>query len=164
MKPSQKITPYLWFDGRAEEAARFYTSTFEDGKIISISRHDEASAEAAGQTADSALVVEFELFGQRFAALNGGPQYRFTPAISFFVSCENQDEIDRYWYRLSAVPEEEQCGWLVDKYGLSWQIVPSILPELLADPDPKKTANVMQAMLAMKKIDIKSLEQAHERD
>jgi len=140
----QKITPFLWFDGQAEAAARFYTSIFKDAKIESI----------------SPMTATFRLAGQKFMALNGGPQFKFTEAISFFVSCKTQPEIDYYWKRLSAGGSQGRCGWLKDKFGVSWQIVPPILGELLGDDDEQKSQRVMQAMFKMNKLDIKKLKAA----
>lgn len=151
-----KITPFLWFDHQAEEAVAFYTSIFKNSKIGSISRYGDAGPRPAG----SVMVVEFELDGQKFAALNGGPEYRFNPAISFYVSCESQSEVDYYWEKLTEGGTEVQCGWLTDKYGISWQIVPTILGQLLSDPDPEKAARVTQAMLQMVKLDIAELKRA----
>ena len=159
----QKITPFLWFDNQAEEAAKFYTTLFKNSKILSTTRYDEAGAKAAGRPAGSAMTVEFEIEGQKFIALNGGPVFKFTEAISFAVSCETQEEVDALWEKLSAHPESEQCGWLKDKYGLSWQVVPTALGEMLGDRDPEKAGRVMQTMLQMKKIDIKKLQQAYEQ-
>src|ERR671919_2776751 len=159
----QKITPFLWFHDQAEEAVKFYTSIFKNSKVGRILRYDENAAEAAGGTVGSVLTIEFELEGQKFVALNGGPQFKFTEAISFVVNCQTQEEVDEYWKKLSEEGQEVQCGWLKDKYGLSWQIVPTILSEMLNDPDPKKAERVMQAMLQMKKIDIKALKQAYEQ-
>jgi predicted 3-demethylubiquinone-9 3-methyltransferase (glyoxalase superfamily) len=150
----QKISPFLWFDSQAEEAANFYTSIFKNSKVGHISRYDEASAKASGRPEGSALTVSFQLEGQDFVALNGGPIFKFSEAISFSVGCEDQTEIDYYWGKLSADPEAEQCGWLKDKYGLSWQIVPNNMGELIKSPE------AMAAMLKMKKIDIKALEEA----
>lgn len=158
----QKITPFLWFDKEAEEAVSFYISVFGDGKILSTSRYDENSSKASGMPVGTAMVVEFELFGQKFSAINGGPVFTFTEAISFMVSCDNQEEVDKYWTVLSAHPESEQCGWLKDKFGLSWQIVPKQLGELMSDPDAKKASATTQAMLQMKKIDIAKLQAAHD--
>lgn len=155
----QKITPFLWFDDNAEEAASFYTSIFPDSKIVSISRYGEAGPGPAG----TAMTVTFRLAGQEFIALNGGPQFRFTEAISFSVNCETQKEVDELWEKLSEGGEEGQCGWLKDKYGLSWQINPTALAEMLNDPDPVKAQNVMAAMLQMGKIDIERLKQAREQ-
>ena len=157
----QKITPFLWFDTQAEKAARFYASTFKDSKILGISRYDEAGAKVSGMPKGSVMTVTFQILGQRFTALNGGPVFKFSPAVSFVVSCETQAEIDHYWKRLSAVPKAEQCGWLQDKFGLSWQIVPSILPKMLQDKDKKKASRVTAAFLKMKKFDIKELENAY---
>lgn len=158
----QKITPCLWFDSQAEEAVNFYLSIFKNSKILQISRYDKASAQVSGRPEGSVLTVEFELEGQKFTALNGGPVFKFTEAISFIVDCTTQEEIDHYWSKLSAVPESEQCGWLKDKYGLSWQIVPKQLGEMLSDKDPVKASGVMQAMLDMHKLDIAALQQAYE--
>jgi len=152
----QKITPFLWFDGKAEEAARFYTSIFKNSKMLSISRYCEAGPRPKG----SAMTVAFELDGEKFIALNGGPHYTFSPAVSFVVNCETQQEVDHYWERLSEGGEKIRCGWLKDKYGLSWQIVPTVLPELLQDKDPEKRKRVMEAMLKMIKLDIEQLKRA----
>ena len=159
----QKITPFLWFDDRAEEAATFYTSIFRNSKIVNIARYGDAGAEVSGRPKGTVMTVEFQLEGQEFVALNGGPQFKFTEAISFVVNCQTQEEVDEYWKKLSDGGREVQCGWLKDKYGLSWQIVPTILNEMLNDPDPKKAERVMKAMLQMKKIDIKALKQAYEQ-
>ncbi len=158
----QKITPFLWFDNKAEEAAKFYTSIFKNSKILNIARYDKASAKASGRPEGSAMTVEFKLNGQKFVALNGGPIFKFSEAISFVVDCETQKEVDNYWKKLSADPKSGQCGWLKDKFGLSWQIVPKQLGEMLSDKDPKKAGAVMQAMLQMKKIDIAKLQKAHD--
>ena len=155
----QKITPFLWFDGQAEEAMNFYTSVFKNSKVGNVSRYGEAGPGPKG----SVMVASFELDGMRFTALNGGPQFKFTEAISFYVDCESQAEVDYFWDKLSAGGSIQQCGWLKDKYGLSWQIIPSALPRLLSDPDPKKAGRVMQAMLQMKKIDIAALRRAHDQ-
>lgn len=155
----QKITPYLWFDGQAEEAANFYASLFPDSKIENVARWGEGSPYPDG----TAMVVQFQLAGQNFVGLNGGPQYHFTEAVSFLVDCETQQEIDALWNKLTADGgEESMCGWLKDKYGLSWQIIPPILGELMGDKDPAKAGRVMQAMLQMKKIDIAGLKRAYE--
>ncbi len=159
----KKITPFLWFDNQAEEAANFYTSIFKNSKVLNVARYDEAGAKASGMPEGSAMTVAFELNGQEFTALNGGPVFKFTEAISFAVNCESQEEVDELWGKLSADPAAEQCGWLKDKYGLSWQIVPTVLVELLSDPDPEKSKRVMEAMLQMKKIDIATLKQAYEQ-
>lgn len=159
----QKITPFLWFDKNAEEAMNFYVGVFKDSKIVSITRYPEGYTE--GPLADMAgkvLTAIFELQGQRFMALDGGPIFKFTEAMSFYVECETQEEVDYYWEKLSAVPESEQCGWLKDKFGLSWQIIPKQLGELLNDPDEQKSKRTMEAMLKMKKIDIAVLQAAHD--
>ena len=153
----QKISPFLWFDSNAEEAANFYVSIFEDSKILKIARYGEAGPGPAG----SVMVVNFQIEGQDFIALNGGPLFKFTEAISFVISCQTQEEVDHYWNKLTADGgQESQCGWLKDKYGLSWQVTPTILGELLADKDQKKAQRVMQAMLQMKKMDIAALQRA----
>ena len=164
MASLQKITPCLWFDKEAEEAAKFYTSIFKNSRIGSISRYGEAGREIHGMPPGTVLTVEFEIEGQSFTALNGGPLFKFTEAISFQVHCETQQELDYYWDKLTqgADKQAQQCGWLKDKYGASWQVVPAILPKLLMDPDPKKSQRVMQALLQMKKLDIEKLKQAYE--
>jgi len=159
----QKITPCLWFDDKAEEAATFYTSIFKNSKIVKIARYGEAGAEVSGRPKGTVMTVTFHLEEQEFMALNGGPQFKFTEAISFVVNCQTQEEVDEYWEKLSDGGQEVQCGWLKDKYGLSWQIVPIILGEMLNDSDPKKAERVMKAMLQMKKIDINGLKQAYEQ-
>ncbi len=156
----QKITPFLWFDDNAEEAVKFYTSIFKNSKIGKIARYDKAGEKVAGRPAGSVMTVEFQLEGQEFVALNGGPHFKFTEAISFVVNCETQEEVDYYWEKLSEEGKEVQCGWLKDKFGVSWQIVPTILGELLSDKDAAKSQRVMQAMLKMVKLDIKKLKQA----
>ncbi len=150
------LTTCLWFDGQAEEAASHYTSIFENSKLGNIGRYTEAGPGPAG----TVLAVEFELNGQKFVGLNGGPEFTFNEAISFQIHCEDQDEIDYYWSKLSEGGEEGPCGWLKDKYGVSWQIVPTALPRLLSDPDREKSQRVMEAMLSMKKIEIDALERA----
>ena len=157
----QKITPFLWFDDKAEEAANFYVSLFKNSRVGDVSRYDEAGANAAGRPKGSVMVIEFELEGQEFVALNGGPHFKFTEAVSFVVNCETQEEVDKFWEKLTRGGEESQCGWLKDRYGLTWQIVPTVLTELLKDKDPQKANRVMQAMLKMKKIEIKILQQAY---
>jgi predicted 3-demethylubiquinone-9 3-methyltransferase (glyoxalase superfamily) len=152
----QKITTFLWFDDQAEEAANFYTSIFKNSKLGRILRHGDAGPGPKG----SVLTVEFQLEGQQFVALNGGPQYQFTPAISLFVNCETQEEINDLWAKLTAGGKEVQCGWLTDKFGVSWQIVPTILLNLLADKDAAKSQRVMQAMMKMVKFDIAGLQKA----
>ncbi len=151
-----KITPFLWFDNQAEEAANFYVSVFKNAKIGEISRYGEGGPGPAG----GVMVVAFELDGQNFEALNGGPMFKFTEAISFRVDCETQAEVDHFWDALSAGGETSQCGWLKDRYGLSWQIVPTALPRILGDPDPVKAKRAVQAMLKMSKLDIAALEAA----
>lgn len=155
---SDKITPFLWFDGQAEEAVKFYVSVFKNAKIHHVMRNTEASPGETG----TALVIEFELDGQRFMALNGGPEYKFTPAVSFSIDCRDQAEVDYYWDRLTEGGREVQCGWLEDKYGLSWQVVPSVLPELLGSDDRKKADAAMQAMMEMVKLDIAELQAAYD--
>jgi predicted 3-demethylubiquinone-9 3-methyltransferase (glyoxalase superfamily) len=154
----QKITPFLWFDDNAEEAIKFYTSIFKNSKIGKVTRYGEAGPGKKG----SVMTATFELQGQEFVALNGGPHFKFTEAISFVVNCETQEEVDDLWEKLSRGGQEVECGWLKDKFGLSWQIVPTILPKLLSDPDPAKSQRVMKAMLKMKKLDIVRLKQAYE--
>jgi predicted 3-demethylubiquinone-9 3-methyltransferase (glyoxalase superfamily) len=154
----QKITPFLWFDNQAEEAANFYVSLFKNSKIGSIRRYGDAGPGPKG----SVMSVIFQLEGQEFFALNGGPHFKFTPAISLFVNCENQEEVDELWEKLSAGGRKDRCGWLQDKYGLSWQIVPTALSQFLGDPDPAKSSRVMKAMLQMDKIDIARLKEAYE--
>ncbi len=156
---TQKITPFLWFDGKAEEAANFYVSIFENSNITHVSRYRE---DAPGETG-TAMAVAFELAGQEFIALNGGPEYTFTPAVSFSIDCKTQDDVDHYWDRLCEGGRPVQCGWLQDKFGLSWQVVPSILPELLGGDDDERSNAVMQAMIKMIKLDIKKLEEAYQR-
>jgi predicted 3-demethylubiquinone-9 3-methyltransferase (glyoxalase superfamily) len=156
----QKITPFLWFDDKAEEAVSFYTSIFRNSKIGNIARYGDAGAQVSGRPKGTVMTVAFQLEGQEFVALNGGPQFKFTEAISFFVSCKTQKEIDYFWQKLSAGGEKSRCGWLKDRFGVSWQIVPPILGELLNDEDDKKSNRVIQAMLKMTKFDIKKLKQA----
>ncbi len=159
----QKITPFLWYDDKAEEAANFYVSIFKNSKMLSVTRYEEAGAQASGRPKGSAMTVEFELEGQKFVGLNGGPHFKFTEAVSFLVNCETQEEVDYFWEKLTADGgAESQCGWLKDKYGLSWQIVPTILPALMKNKDPEKLQRTMKAMLQMKKIDIAILKQASE--
>ncbi len=156
----QKITPFLWFDNQAEEAANFYISIFANSRIVDVARYGEEGAKASGRPEGTVMTVAFQLDGQQFVALNGGPVFTFSPAISFVVNCETQEEVDRLWEKLSEGGEQQQCGWLTDKYGVSWQIVPTVLAELLMDPDAVKARRVMQAMLQMHKIDINGLRQA----
>jgi len=152
----QKITPFLWFDNQAEEAMNFYVSIFKDSKVLSISRYGEGAPVPAG----TVMTASFQIEGQQFTALNGGPLFSFTPAISFVIDCKTQEEVDHYWEKLTEGGEEVQCGWLKDKFGVSWQVVPEALGRLLNNPDPNKAQQVMQAMFAMKKIDISQLEEA----
>ena len=159
----QKIAPFLWFDNQAEEAVNFYISIFKNSKIVNVARYGEEGAKVSGKPEGTVMTVTFELEGQEFIALNGGPIFNFSPAISFFVNCETQEEVDELWDRLSEGGEKGQCGWLKDKYGLSWQVVPVALGAMLQDMDPKKAARVMEAMLKMKKIDIETLKQASDR-
>ena len=154
----QKITPFLWFDGKAEEAMNFYVSIFKNSKVVSVTRYGEAGPGPNG----TVMTATFQLDGQEFVALNGGPHFKFTEAISFVVYCETQEEVDEFWEKLSEGGEKSRCGWLKDKYGLSWQIVPTVLAELYQDKDAEKTKRVMEAMLKMDKLDIKTLKQAYE--
>jgi predicted 3-demethylubiquinone-9 3-methyltransferase (glyoxalase superfamily) len=154
-----KITPFLWFDTQAEEAAKFYVSIFKNSRILEVSRYGEAGPGPKG----SVMTVRFELDGQEFVGLNGGPLFKFTEAVSFFVDCKTQEEVDEYWKKLSEGGGEVQCGWLKDKYGLSWQVIPSVLGQMLSHPDPAKSKRVMEAMLQMKKIDIPSLRKAYDQ-
>jgi predicted 3-demethylubiquinone-9 3-methyltransferase (glyoxalase superfamily) len=153
-----KITPFLWFDSQAEQAAAFYVSIFKNSRVVMTARYGDAGPGPAG----SVMTVVFELDGQEFIALNGGPQFTFTEAISFSVECRTQQEVDEYWAKLSDGGEEGPCGWLKDRYGLSWQINPAVLGKMLSDPDPVKSKRVMEAMLTMKKIDIAGLKRAYE--
>jgi predicted 3-demethylubiquinone-9 3-methyltransferase (glyoxalase superfamily) len=153
-----QIAPFLWFDGKTDEAVNVYTSIFPNSRITNVSRYGDAGPGPKG----SIMSATFELDGRQFMALNGGPMFQFTPAISFFVHCETQDEIDRYWARLSEGGQGQQCGWLTDRFGVSWQIVPTILGRYLTDPDPEKANRVMQAMLRMVKLDIGGLQQAYD--
>jgi predicted 3-demethylubiquinone-9 3-methyltransferase (glyoxalase superfamily) len=158
----QKINPCLWFDDKAEEAAKFYVSIFKNSKLGNITRYGEAGAEVSGRPTGSVMTVTFEIEGQEFVALNGGPHFKFSEAISFMVKCETQKEIDEMWERLSQGGKEGQCGWLKDKYGLSWQIVSPVWDEMLRDKDVKKSERVMKAILQMTKPDIKTLKQAYD--
>jgi predicted 3-demethylubiquinone-9 3-methyltransferase (glyoxalase superfamily) len=154
----RRITPFLWFDGNAEEAARFYVSVFKNSKIVTTARYGE---DAGPGPKGSVMTVVFSLDGQEFIGLNGGPHFKFTEAVSFSVDCKTQEEVDYYWDKLSAGGEPSQCGWLKDKFGLSWQVNPGVLGEMLSDPDPAKAKRVMEAMLKMKKIDIAALKRAY---
>ena len=159
---TQRITPFLWFDNQAEEAANFYTSIFKNSKVLATVRYTEEASQAAGRPAGSVMVVDFELEGQRFTALNGGPHFKFNEAISFVVHCQSQEEVDYYWDRLSQGGDAaaQQCGWLKDRFGLSWQVVPDRVTELLTDRDPERARRAMAAVLKMKKIDIAEVERA----
>ena len=160
VRRTQKITPFLWFDGRAEEAANFYTAIFPNSKIVNMVRYGEAGPGRKG----SVMSATFELQGQEFIALNGGPMFTFSPAISFFVHCETQAEVDTVWEKLSDGGEKQRCGWLRDKFGVSWQVVPTILGQMLQDKDAEKSKRVMNAMLQMDKLDIAVLTRAYQRD
>ncbi len=160
---SQKISPCLWFDDRAEEAARFYVDIFRNSKIVKIARYGKAGQEIHGRAPGSVMTVEFELDGQTFTALNGGPQFKFNEAISFQVNCETQEELDYFWDKLSAGGDKaaQQCGWLKDKFGASWQVVPTVMQELMGDPDNAKSQRAFAAMMQMKKLDIAALKRAY---
>jgi predicted 3-demethylubiquinone-9 3-methyltransferase (glyoxalase superfamily) len=160
----QKITPFLWFDKQAEEAAGFYVSIFKNSKIGEVTRYGKEGYDLHNMKEGTAMTVEFEIEGQKFVALNGGPVFKFNEAISFQVMCENQEEVDYYWENLSDSGDEkaQQCGWLKDKYGVSWQVVPTILPKMIKDKDTRKSQKVIKAMLQMQKIDIKTLHKAYE--
>jgi predicted 3-demethylubiquinone-9 3-methyltransferase (glyoxalase superfamily) len=162
----QKITSCLWFSDNAVEAVNFYLGVFGNGTLKNITHYDKASAEVSGRPEGSVLTVSFELFGQEFLAMNGGPIFKFTPAISFIVNCDTQEEVDKYWNALAegGDPSAQQCGWLMDKFGLSWQIVPKALEAMISDPDKEKSARVMSAMLKMKKIELPVLERAFHGD
>jgi predicted 3-demethylubiquinone-9 3-methyltransferase (glyoxalase superfamily) len=163
MQFSQKINPCLWFDSQAEEAAAFYTGIFKNSKIVKVTRYSEAGREVHKRPAGSVMVVAFELDGQLFTALNGGPVFKFNEAISLQINCQTQEEVNYYWTKLSAGGDAkaQQCGWLKDKYGVSWQVVPTVLVEMLSDHDSKKSQRAMEAMLRMKKLDIAQLKQAY---
>lgn len=158
----QKITPNLWFDRNGEEAANYYVSVFKDGKINNVSRYGKEGFEVHKMPEGTAMTVDFTIMGMNFTALNGGPIFKFNEAVSFIVSCENQEEVDYYWEKLSAVPESEQCGWCKDKFGLSWQIIPKQLGELMSDPDKEKAGRVMNCMLQQHKIVISELQAAYD--
>ena len=157
---TQKITPFLWFDDKAEEAVNFYVSIFKNSKVGSITRYGDEAAEVSGRPKGTVMTVTFQLEGQEFMALNGGPHFKFTEAISLLVNCKTQEEVDELWEKLSEGGEKGQCGWLKDKYGLSWQIVPTVLGEMLQDKDARKSERVMNALLKMNKIEIKALKRA----
>ncbi len=156
----QKISPCLWFDTQAEEAAKFYTAIFKNSRINKISRYTKAGHDVHGKAPGSVLTVEFELEGQAFTALNGGPHFRFNEAVSFQVMCQNQEEIDYFWHKLGDGGQEGQCGWLKDKFGVSWQVVPQVLPQMLTDADGDKRERAMSALMAMKKFDVAALQRA----
>ena len=163
MRPGiQRITPFLWFDHQAEEAVALYTSIFEDSRVVTTVRYGKEGAQASGQKEGAVMTIAFQLAGHDFTALNGGPHFRFNEAISLVVNCRSQDEVDHYWSRLSEGGDEkaQQCGWLKDRYGLSWQVVPTQLVELLSGPDPQKARRATEAMLKMKKIDLTALQRA----
>jgi predicted 3-demethylubiquinone-9 3-methyltransferase (glyoxalase superfamily) len=157
----QRITPCLWFDGQAEEAAKFYTSIFGNSRILGMARYGKSAAAASGRPAGTVMTVEFEIEGQRFLGLNGGPLFKFSEAVSFIVNCETQQEVDELWRKLSEGGEEGPCGWLKDRFGLSWQIVPTVVNEMVKDKDPKRAERVMAAIMKMRKLDIKELEGAY---
>jgi predicted 3-demethylubiquinone-9 3-methyltransferase (glyoxalase superfamily) len=164
MAKLQKITPFLWFDTEAEDAAKYYVSVFKDGKIKTIQKYPEAAENASGKPAGSVMTVEFEIEGMTFVSLNGGSVegFKFSPATSFVINCESQEEIDHFWEKLSARPEAEQCGWCMDKFGVTWQIVPTVLNELLSNSDSVKIERVTKAFMQMKKFDILELKKAYE--
>ena len=159
----QRLTPCLWFDGQAEQAATFYTAIFKNSKIGQVSRYGEAGREVHGRPAGTVMTVAFELDGQTFTALNGGPEFKFNEAVSFQINCDTQEDVDYYWAKLTAGGDDkaQQCGWLKDKYGVSWQVVPRVLMEMISDPDPRKSGRVMEALLPMKKLDIAALKRAY---
>ena len=157
----EKITPCLWFDDQAEETANYYVSIFKNSKILNIARYDEAGSKAAGKPVGSVMTVIFQLDGQNFMALNGGPQFTFSPAVSFMINCETQEEVDELWGKLSEAGSTGQCSWLDDKFGVSWQIVPTILGKLLTDKNAEKSQSVMKALLQMSKLNIRILEEAY---
>lgn len=166
MSLNNRITPCLWFDGQAEEAANFYTSIFKNSKILQVQRYTEAGHDIHGQEAGSVMMVEFELNGHRFAGLNGGPQFKFDEAVSFQIDCANQEEVDYYWEKLGEGGDEKKkgCGWLADKFGVSWQVVPSAVKEMMSDPDKSKVMRVTDAVMKMKKLDIAALEKVRNEE
>ena len=161
----QKITPFLWFDKQAEAAANYYVSVFKNARIVTIARYGKEAAAVSGQPQGSAMTVAFDLDGQKFVALNGGPHFKISEAVSFVVNCESQQEVDYYWDKLAAGGDAnaQRCGWLKDQFGVSWQVVPSVLPTLLSGPDAQKSARVMQALMQMSKLDIQKLQQAYDQ-
>ena len=159
----RKITPFLWFEGNAEEAAKYYTSLFKNSKIVQVTHYGEAASKASGRPKGSVMTVVFELEGQEFVALNGGPEFKFSPAVSFVVNCATQKEIDELWEKLSDGGEPMDCGWLTDKFGVTWQIVPDVIEELISDRNPERADRVMEALVRMKKLDIATLKKAYEK-
>ena len=160
----QRITPFLWFDDKAEEAANFYVSMFKNSKLGTVARYGSEGAAVSGRPKGTVMTVAFQIDGQEFVALNGGPLFKFSEAISFVVNCKTQEEVDELWEKLSAGGEKGRCGWLKDKYGLSWQVVPTALEEMLRDPDARKSGRVMEAMLQIDKLDIRKLKQAYDKN
>ena len=158
----QRITPFLWYDDNAEDAAKFYVSVFANSRIVAVSRYDADTGKAAGRPPGSVMTVSFELSGQMFTAINGGPTFKLTEAVSFVVNCDGQEEVDHFWNTLSAGGQEVECGWLKDKFGLSWQIIPTRLMEMIQDKDPAKSGRVMAAVMKMKKLDLPTLRRAYE--
>jgi predicted 3-demethylubiquinone-9 3-methyltransferase (glyoxalase superfamily) len=159
----QKITPFIWFDGNAEEAAKFYTSVFKNAKITALTHYSEEAAKVSGIPAGTVMTAVFQLDGQEFIALNGGPLFKLTEAISFVINCQTQEEVDHFWEKLSAGGKKSRCGWLTDKFGVTWQVVPTVLGQMLQDKDAAKSKRVMQAMLQMDKINIQRLKQAYDQ-
>ena len=159
----RKISPCLWFEGNAEEAAKYYTSLFKNSKIVQVTHYGEAASKASGRPKGSVMTVVFELEGQEFVALNGGPEFKFSPAVSFAVNCKTQKEIDELWEKLSDGGEPMDCGWLTDKFGVTWQIVPDVIEELISDRNPERADRVMEALVRMKKLDIATLKKAYEK-
>jgi predicted 3-demethylubiquinone-9 3-methyltransferase (glyoxalase superfamily) len=159
----QKITPFLWFDDKAEEAANFYVSIFKNSKLGAVTRYGSEGAAVSGRPKGTVMTVTFQIDGQEFVALNGGPVFKFTEAVSFVVNCKTQEEVDELWEKLSAGGEKGRCGWLKDRYGLSWQVVPTALDEMIGDPDARKSGRVMEAMLQMDKLDVRKLKEAYDK-
>jgi predicted 3-demethylubiquinone-9 3-methyltransferase (glyoxalase superfamily) len=159
VKPAQAITPFLWFDGKAEEAANFYVSIFKNSRVLGITRYGDGGPGPRG----SVMTVSFVLDGQQFTALNGGPNFQFTPALSFVINCEGQADVDEFWAKFTAGGSEGQCGWVTDRFGVSWQVVPTGLMDLLKEPDPQKSKQVMQALMQMKKLDVAALQAARDQ-
>ena len=159
----QRITPFLWFDDKAEEAANFYVSIFKNSKLGAVTRYGSEGAAVSGRPKGTVMTVTFQIDGQEFVALNGGPVFKFTEAVSFVVNCKTQEEVDELWEKLSAGGEKGRCGWLKDRYGLSWQVVPTALDEMIGDPDARKSGRVMEAMLQMDKLDVRKLKEAYDK-